>query len=578
MYVIRANTCIYIANTEKLKIPLGVLGVLAVVNYFLNYNTRRRGVYMKLTFWGGARTVTGSCYLLEVGKAKILIDCGMFQGNKAITERNERPFPFNVADIDFVLLSHAHTDHSGLIPKLCKAGFKGSVYATEATKDLCSIMLPDSGHIQEVETEWKNRKGKRGGKTRNVEPIYTVEDAERSLRLFSPVRYDMDVTVTSQVRACFRDAGHILGSAIIEIWVTEGLEETKLVFSGDLGKYNQPIINDPTPIESADYLLIESTYGSRNHEVEDKVDLLRDVINATVARGGNVVIPAFAVGRTQTLMYHLNNMLAKGEIPQVPIFVDSPLAIAATHIFTDHPELYDQEARRIHDTGDELFEFPGLKFTRTKEASMAINNLKTPAIIISASGMAEAGRILHHLKHNLWRPESTVLFIGYQAEGTMGRRLLQGVSRVRIMGEDIAVRAKIESIEGFSAHADQQELLRWISQMKAPKLAFLVHGEDESTKAFSEILARDYGWKTYVPRYGESVVLGREEWQVSEHGEAIVSEDLGDLQATLLAIEDAYQRYRAQLEQVVQENPDQAVAIRRKLVKLQRYLQKTLGE
>jgi metallo-beta-lactamase family protein len=533
---------------------------------------------LKLTFWGGARTVTGSCYLLEVGKDKILIDCGMFQGNKAITERNERQFPFHAADIDFVLLSHAHTDHSGLIPKLCKTGFKGTVYATEATKDLCAIMLPDSGHIQEIESEWKNRKGKRGGKPRNAEPIYTMEDAERSLRFFSSVRYDEDVAVTSQVRARFRDAGHILGSSIIEIWVTEGPDETKLVFSGDLGKYNQPIINDPTAIESADYLLIESTYGSRNHEVEAKVDRLRDIINETVDRGGNVVIPAFAVGRTQTLMYHLNNLLAKGEIPQLPIFVDSPLAIAATHIFADHPELYDPEARKIYDTGDELFEFPGLKFTRTKEASMTINSLKTPAIIISASGMAEAGRILHHLKHNLWRPESTILFIGYQADGTLGRRLVQGVPRVRIMGEDIAVRAKIESIEGFSAHADQQELLRWISQMKAPKLAFLVHGEDESTKAFSEILEKKYGWKTYVPRYGDSLVLGREEWQVSEHGEKIVNGDLGDLQATLLAIEDAYQRYRAQLEQLVQENPDQAAAAKRKLTKFQQYMQKTLGE
>lgn len=540
--------------------------------------TLKRGVGLKITFWGAAHTVTGSCYLLETGNTKILLDCGMFQGSKTVTVRNERDFPFQVKDIDFVLLTHAHIDHSGLIPKLCNSGFRGSIFATEATRELCGIMLPDSGHIQEVEAEWRNRKGKRRGRKGTVEPIYTMEDAERALRFFTTVRYGEDVEIAPNIRACFRDAGHILGSAIIELWVREGNDETKLVFSGDLGKSNQPIIKDPTIIEAADYVFVESTYGARRHDGEDRVDRLRDVIRETAARGGNIVIPAFAVGRTQTIMYYLNNMLAEKTIPQLPIFVDSPLAIAATEIFTHHPELYNHQARDIYDAGDDLFEFPGLKFTRTTEASKAINSVKTPAIIISASGMADAGRILHHLKHNLWRAESTVLFIGYQAEGTLGRRIIEGATQVRIMGEDIAVRARIESIEGFSAHADQQELLNWLRHIKTPKMTFLIHGEDEALQVFSQLLDSELSLKTYAPRYGDAVVIGKEGWQVSEHSEQIISGDAGDLFNTLAAVEEAYQKYRERLLGEVRTDPERATAAKRKLAKLQRYMQKTMGE
>jgi metallo-beta-lactamase family protein len=533
---------------------------------------------VKITFWGAAHTVTGSCYLLETGDAKILIDCGMFQGGKTLTARNERAFPYQVQDIDCVLLTHAHIDHSGLIPKLCNNGFRGSIYATEVTAELCGIMLPDSGHIQEVEAEWKNRKGKRRGKRGTVEPLYTMEDAERSLRFFTAVRYGEEVKLAPHIRACFRDAGHILGSSIIELWVQEGTNETKLVFSGDLGKSRQPIINDPTVIETADYLFVESTYGARKHSTEERVDRLRDIIKETAARGGNIVIPAFAVGRTQTLMYYLNSLLAEGVIPHMPIFVDSPLAIAATEIFAHHPEVYNPAARDTYDAGDDLFEFPGLKFTRTTEASKAINSVRTPAIIISASGMADAGRILHHLKHNLWRPESTVLFIGYQAEGTMGRRIIEGVPYVRIMGEEIAVRARIESIEGFSAHADQEELLAWIRKIKPPKMTFLMHGEDEALGIFSRLLNTEIGLKTYAPQYGDTVIIGKEGWQVSEQGEQIIGGDAGDLQATLAAVEEAYQRYREQLARTVRENPERADVAKKKLAKLYRYMQKTLGE
>jgi metallo-beta-lactamase family protein len=538
------------------------------------------GLRLKITFWGGARTVTGSCYLLEIGETRILVDCGMFQGNKKLTVRNERNFPFQPHDIDYILLTHAHIDHSGLIPKLCKNGFKGVIYTTEATLDLCAIMLPDSGHIQEMEAEWKTRKANRRGGKSPIQPIYTMEDAVRALRFFRTVRYDEELQVTSQIRCRFRDAGHILGSSIIEIWVQEDNDELKLVFSGDLGKNNQPIINDPTPIDTADYVFVESTYGQRNHENEDKIDRLKGIIHNTVNRGGRLVIPAFAVGRTQMLMYYLNNMLNNHEIPQIPIFLDSPMAIEATKVFARHPELYDQEARGIYDSGDMLFQFPGLQLSKSTEESMAINRLETPAIIISASGMADAGRILHHLKHNLWRPESTVLFVGYQAEGSLGRRLVDGATRVRIFGEEIIVRAKIESIDGFSAHADQQGLMDWMRQIKQPKLAFLIHGEDEAMQVFAEKLENDLALKNYTPHYGDAVTLDRNGWQVAENDyrkESAVDNHIQELHGMLAEVDDTYKRYHEQMEHAIAEDPRQMEVVKHKLAKIQRYIQKTLG-
>jgi len=535
---------------------------------------------LKITFWGGARSVTGSCYLLEIGETRLLVDCGMFQGNKQLTVRNEKHFPFQPSEIDYVLLTHAHIDHSGLIPKLCKTGFRGIIYTTEATRDLCSIMLPDSGHIQEVEAQWKTRKENRRGGKSPIQPIYTAEDAVRALRFFKAVQYEEELQVTPQVRCRFRDAGHILGSSIIEMWVKEDNEELKLVFSGDLGKSGQPIINDPTPIDTADYVLIESTYGQRKHEVEDRVDRLKEIIHDTVNRGGNLVIPAFAVGRTQMLMYHLNNMLSNNEIPQIPIFLDSPMAIEATKVFARHPELYDQEARKIFTSGDALFDFPGLQLSKTTEESMAINSLETPAIIMSASGMADAGRILHHLKHNLWRPASTVLFVGYQAEGTLGRRLVEGATRVRIFGEDIIVRAKIESIDGFSAHADQQGLMNWMSQLKSPKLTFLIHGEDEAMQVFAEKLEHDLSLKSYTPHYGDVVTLDRNGWQVAENDyseEPAIVDHIQELHVMLAEVEESYSRYHEQMERAIAEDPLQMEVVRRKLAKIQRYIHKTLG-
>lgn len=535
---------------------------------------------MKVIFWGGARTVTGSCYMLEIGETRVLVDCGMFQGNKQITIRNERKFPFDPQEIDYVLLTHAHIDHSGLIPKLCKSGFEGLVYTTEATRDLCSIMLPDSGHIQEVEAQWKTRKETRRGGRIPVEPIYTAEDAVNALSYFSTVRYEEELQITPQIRCRFRDAGHILGSSIVEIWVNEDEEEIKLVFSGDLGKTNQPIITDPAVIDTADYLFIESTYGQRLHEAEDKIDRLKHIVHDTVKRGGNLVIPAFAVGRTQMLMYYLNGLLNKHEIPQMPIFLDSPLAIGATQIFASHPELYDAEARKSFDSGDALFEFPGLQLSKTTEESKAINFFKHPAIIISASGMADAGRILHHLKHNLWRSESTILFVGFQAEGTLGRRLVDGVKRVRILGEDIIVRAKIESIDGFSAHADQRGLLDWVGEMQAPKLAFLIHGEDEALQVLASKLEADLKIKSYTPQYGDTVIIDKSGWQVGQNAalEAVLStEHVYELHHMLDEVDDIFGHYHEQLERAIAENPEQMEVVKRKLAKIQRYVKKTFA-
>ena len=422
---------------------------------------------MKLTFCGGACTVTGTSILLEAAGKKILIDCGLFQGGKRLRERNYRPYLYDPKEIDFVILSHAHIDHSGLIPRLVKDGFRGRILATHATADLASILLPDSGYIQMMETEWTNRKNMRAGRPL-VEPLYTFEDAENALKYFEGLDYFYTYAISPHINLTFYDAGHILGSAITELTIYENERTQKLVFSGDLGKSNQPIIRDPDIIEEADYLIIEGTYGARDHEEEEqRQEILKRVIQETVARQGNIVVPSFAVGRTQDMLYCLSRLMAKGETPNLPIYVDSPLAISATEIFARHPECFDLQMRKLLHDGQDPFNFPEVIFTRTVEESKRINELKGGAMIISASGMAEAGRIKHHLKHNLWRQESTILFVGYQAEGTLGRRIRDGAKRVKIFGEDIQVNAQIVTIDGFSAHADRTELLRWLGKFRS---------------------------------------------------------------------------------------------------------------
>lgn len=463
---------------------------------------------MKITFHGAAETVTGSCFQVECGESKLLVDCGMFQGSSAEREMNHEPFPFDPTEIDFLLLTHAHIDHSGLIPRLCREGFRGQIITTKATMDLCQIMLPDSGHIQEMEAEWHNRKRVRQGEP-PLTPLYTVEEALKSLEFLQPVHYGEELTISDEVRVRFRDAGHILGSAIIEVWLNDGKNQAKLVFSGDLGQTGQPIIRDPSRIEAADYIIVESTYGNRPHENgENKLELLERVIQEANAGGGKLIIPSFAVGRTQDLLYHIKRLRLDGRIPNLPVYIDSPMAVSTTEIFRNNPMYYDDETNRMLRAGESPFEFPGLHFVRTTEESKRLNELNEKAIIISASGMCEAGRILHHLRHNLWRPETHVLFVGYQAEGTLGRRLLEGAKAVKIFGEEISVAAKIHKIEGFSAHAGQDGLLRWLEGFVAkPKNVFLVHGEENVLPEWSRKIRETLGYSTIVPHRNQSYDL-----------------------------------------------------------------------
>lgn len=483
---------------------------------------------MKITFLGAAKTVTGSCCFIETQNTKFLVDCGLFQGQSKEDVLNAEKFPFNPAELDYIFLTHAHIDHSGRIPKIYKDGFKGEVYATKATVELCAIMLPDSGHIQEFENEWKNKKRLRAGKPPE-EPIYTYQDALDCIQLFKKVNYGEVIKINDEIKVRFNDAGHILGSAIIEIWILEKGKETKIVFSGDLGNRDMPIIRDPSIIESADYLVIESTYGNRIHENQNnRFEYFVDIINETIDNGGNVVIPSFAVGRTQEVIYELNKEKESFDsklkkLFNTPVFVDSPLAISATEVFRNNLDCYDDEAREYINNGDNPLDFPGLQFTRTADESKALNERSGSSIIISASGMCEAGRIKHHLKHNLWRKESTILFVGYQAQGTLGRKLVDGAKKVKIFGEDISVNARIEMIEGFSGHADKEGLLNWIERFnRKPSKIFIVHGEEESMVSFAREINEKFKIDTIVPEKGESFVITAD--RVIESTEKIKSE------------------------------------------------------
>ncbi|MFZ5987973.1 MAG: MBL fold metallo-hydrolase RNA specificity domain-containing protein [Bacillota bacterium] len=468
---------------------------------------------MKITFLGAAKTVTGSCFFVESKSTRFLVDCGMFQGHSKENALNEEEFQFSPSELDYIFLTHAHIDHSGRIPKVYKDGFKGQVIATKATMELCSIMLPDSGHIQEFENEWENRKRLRAGKP-PVEPLYTSQDAVDALSLFRSVAYGDVVKINDEIKVRFNDAGHILGSAIIEMWINENGKETKIVFSGDLGNKDIPILRDPSIIEGADYLVIESTYGNRLHkDNKNKAEHFVDIINETINNGGNVIIPSFAVGRTQEVIYELNRerevfdeKLKK--LFNTPVFVDSPLAISATEIFRKNLDCYDEEARSYIENGDNPLDFPGLKFTRTADESRALNERTDSVIIISASGMCEAGRIKHHLKHNLWRKDCTIVFVGYQAQGTLGRKIVDGAKKVKLFGEDISVEARIEMIEGFSGHADKDGLLEWIGKFnRKPKKIFIVHGEEASMTEFSNEINARFNIETIIPDKGESFVI-----------------------------------------------------------------------
>ena len=461
---------------------------------------------MKLSFMGAAREVTGSCYLVETDQCRFLIDCGMVQGGREAPARNHKPFDFDPRAIDFVLLTHAHIDHSGLLPKLVLNGFGGPVYTTRATTDLLGVMLPDSGHIQEMDADRAQRRHRPDA----LPPIYTVQDARNCLEQVRPVDYDERFAPHASVACCFRDAGHILGSAIIEIWVTEDGVTRKLVASGDLGQPGRPILKDPTRIEEADVLLIESTYGDRNHkDLPTTLSELADIVEHTLyKRRGNVIVPAFAVGRTQELIYHLHQLTEQGRLSHLNIFVDSPMAVAVTKITKKHFELFDAEAHRITQWHAQAKNLPTMHFVADVAESMALNQIRSGAIIISASGMCDAGRIKHHLRHNLGRPECSVLITGFQAGGTLGRRLVDGEKVVRIFGEEVAVRASIHTLGGFSAHADQKALMAWAGGFsKPPKRTFVVHGEAAAANNFAQQLRTEKNWTVDVPEIGQSYQL-----------------------------------------------------------------------
>ncbi len=463
---------------------------------------------MKLTFIGAAHEVTGSCHFIEVGEKYLLVDCGMEQG---VNLFENAPLPVSEAQIDYVLLTHAHVDHSGMLPRLYARGFRGQVFTTVASADLCDIMLRDCAHIQMMEAEWKNRKAKRSASNPLVEPEFTMEDAEGIIKRIVPCNYNQEIEVCDGVKIRFTDIGHLLGSASIEVWLTEGDVTKKVVFSGDIGNKNQPLLRDPIPTAEADYVVMESTYGDRLHGAErpDYVKELTQVIQETFDRGGNVIIPSFAVGRTQEMLYFIRKIKKEGLIhgyDDFPVYVDSPMAVRATTIFQDNInqwECFDEEAMELVKQKINPLVFPGLKLSITSDESKAINFDETPNVILSASGMCEAGRIRHHLKHNLWRPESTILFVGYQSVGTLGRVILEGAKEVKLFGEPIEVRAKICKIAGLSGHADKDGLIEWITAFKEkPRKVFVVHGEDRVCASFAECLMVEHGIKAYAPYSG----------------------------------------------------------------------------
>ena len=476
---------------------------------------------MKITFLGATKIVTGSNFLVEAAGKKFFVDCGLYQGKAELEEQNYREFDYNPAEIDFMLLTHAHIDHSGRIPKLYNDGFKGPIYAHKATCDLCQIMLPDSGHIQEMEAEWKNKKRIRKGQpTRGS--LYTAEDALKCMEIFVPVKYDEIIQVSENIYVRFNDAGHMLGSSTIEIWAKEDGKETKAVFSGDLGNNDIPLLSEPTMIDNCDYLVMESTYGSRLHIRNDqKAELFLKIVSETIDNGGTVVIPSFAVGRTQEILYEINKIKENRHdeeflreyrtLMKVPVYVDSPLAISATQVFKENMDLFEDEVKEEMERGNNPLEFPGLKFTQTADESKALNESDEPSIIISASGMCDVGRIKHHLKHNIWNPKSTILFVGYQAPGTLGYEIVNGAKKVTIFGEEFAVNARIEYIEGYSGHADQEGLMNFVySFYNKPKHIFLVHGEEESQEVLRNKILENTGIGVTIPEYGETYQLDDE--------------------------------------------------------------------
>ena len=465
---------------------------------------------IKLTFLGAAQNVTGSCYLVEADSSSVLIDCGMYQ-ERDFKQRNWEPFPFQPASLDAVLLTHAHVDHCGLVPKLVKDGFKGRIYCTEATADIVQIVLLDSARIQREDAEHKKKRHEREGRKGPYPavPLYTVEDVENSFALFESAKYGNAINVSPGIEVMFHDAGHILGSSSVELIIKQGNEQRSLLFSGDIGRWDTPLLCDPSVPDHAGYIVVESTYGNRDHKDNSHIDdTLEKIINETHKTKGKIIIPSFAIERTQELLYRLNGLFASDRIAHLPVFVDSPMAIRVTEVFRRHPELFDEETLALISKGDHPCDFPGLEMCRTVEESKAINKFDGPAIVIAGSGMCTGGRIKHHLANHIGNPDNVILFIGYQAIGTLGRIILEGADEVRIYGKKRPVRARVEKINGFSAHADRNELLRWLSDLKnVPGHVFVTHGEPDAANAFAAQIGAEKGWSVSVPSYRDTADL-----------------------------------------------------------------------
>lgn len=465
---------------------------------------------IKLKFLGAAESVTGSCYLVEANGTRLLVDCGLFQ-ERPLRGRNWNAFPISPGTIDAVLLTHAHIDHCGLLPKLVREGFRGRIHCTDATSDITQIMLLDSARLHQEDAEFKRRRHEREGREgpHPEIPLYTTEDAVASFPLLNPVDYKKPIRLGDGIEATFYDAGHVFGSSMIRVRFSDAGEQRTILFSGDVGRWDRPILRDPTIFAEADYVLVESTYGDRIHGESDGLDdRLAEVINSAANAGGNIIVPSFALERAQELLYYLNKLLLANRIPHFMVFLDSPMAVSVTEVFGRHPELFDKEMIGLIRRGESPFDFPGLKMVRTVDESKAVNHIKGTVMVIAGSGMCVGGRVKHHLVANISRRESTILFVGYQASGTLGRQIVDGAREVRILGQMHPVRARIVRMDGFSAHADRDELLKWLSGLqKPPRLVYVTHGEAETTHHFADFVTGKTGWNTSVPRYLDEVSL-----------------------------------------------------------------------
>jgi metallo-beta-lactamase family protein len=534
---------------------------------------------MKIKFLGAAGTVTGSCHMIETDAARFSIDCGMHQGNEAIERRNLDTSVYEPSRMDFILLTHAHIDHTGLLPRLVKTGFSGRIFCTPPTRDLLGIMLEDSAHIQEMEAEWTSRRSRRHG-GRPVEPLYTRADAAATAKLLVPVPYKEPFSPAPGVTAIYHDAGHILGSAFIELTLEKNGTRTRLLFSGDLGRPDQLLVNDPDKPVDSDYLFLEGTYGDRDHKDETKSrEELAEAIAYSYGKGGKVIIPAFAVERTQEVLFCLHLLRKDGKLPtDMPVFVDSPLATQATEIFKRNPQYLDEETKAAYGRGEDPLSLPNLRFTQSTDQSRELNTMAGPAVIISASGMCNAGRIKHHLRHNLWRPESSVVFVGFQAAGTPGRKIVDGASRIRILGEEVAVAARIFTIGGFSSHAGQSQILQWLSHFRTnhPEV-FLIHGEQKALDTLAGLVRERFGLTVRIPQY-------LEEYTLTPGTEPVVSVDEEkarpriDWEVLLADMEGRLGQLRMRKESLAGRPVEQQAEIRQRLLAVNRDLLELISE